>query len=239
MSVVINMPNNLKDLRSFKLSSNLSKTKFPQTRRSRVTTIASCDAEATKKLGGIFMGTALAIGIGLSAVDAANAADLSGLTPCAESKAFDKQRKKEIKALQKRQKLYEADSAPFLALQATIDRTESRFANYAKAGLLCGTDGYPHLIADPGMALKYGHAGEVFIPTIGFLYVAGYIGTVGRNYIQAVKSEKKPTEKEIIIDVPLALRLSGQGFAWPIQAIKELRNGTLTEKEENITVSPR
>lgn len=105
--------------------------------------------------------------------------------------------------------MYEKDSAPYLALQATIDRTNNRFANYAKAGLLCGTDGYPHLISDPGMALKYGHAGEVFIPTIGFLYVAGYIGTVGRNYLQAVKKEKKPTEKEIIIDVPLALSLSG------------------------------
>jgi hypothetical protein len=58
---------------------------------------------------------------------------------------------------------YEADSAPALALNATIDRTNKRFANYAKAGLLCGTDGLPHLIADPGLALKYGHAGEIFV----------------------------------------------------------------------------
>lgn len=58
---------------------------------------------------------------------------------------------------------YEADSAPALALKATIDRTEKRFANYAKAGLLCGADGLPHLISDPGLALKYGHAGEVFV----------------------------------------------------------------------------
>lgn len=58
---------------------------------------------------------------------------------------------------------YEAGSAPYLALDATIDRTNKRFANYAKANLLCGTDGLPHLIADPGLALKYGHAGEVFV----------------------------------------------------------------------------
>lgn len=58
---------------------------------------------------------------------------------------------------------YEADSAPAVALKATIDRTEKRFANYAKAGLLCGADGLPHLISDPGLALKYGHAGEVFV----------------------------------------------------------------------------
>ena len=62
---------------------------------------------------------------------------------------------------------YEADSAPALALKATIERTESRFANYAKAGLLCGNDGLPHLISDPGLALKYGHAGEVFVSTSG------------------------------------------------------------------------
>lgn len=58
---------------------------------------------------------------------------------------------------------YEADSAPALALKATMERTENRFANYAKAGLLCGNDGLPHLISDPGLALKYGHAGEVFV----------------------------------------------------------------------------
>lgn len=46
-----------------------------------------------------------------------------------------------------------------------MDRTEKRFANYAKAGLLCGADGLPHLISDPGLALKYGHAGEVFVST--------------------------------------------------------------------------
>lgn len=34
---------------------------------------------------------------------------------------------------------------------------------YAKQGLLCGTDGLPHLIADPGLALRYGHAGDVFV----------------------------------------------------------------------------
>ena len=120
-----------------------------------------------------------------------------------------------------------------------MERTESRFANYAKAGLLCGNDGLPHLISDPGLALKYGHAGEVFIPTIGFLYVAGWIGYVGRQYLNLVRGEAKPTEKEIIIDVPMALKLSAEGFGWPLRVVSELRAGTLTEKEENITISPR
>jgi len=69
------------------------------------------------------------------------------------------------------------------------------------------------------------------IPTVGFLYIAGYIGYVGRDYIKSVKSEKKPTEKEIII--------AFQGIGWPFRAIQELRAGTLTEDDSKITVSPR
>jgi photosystem I subunit 3 len=180
----------------------------------------------------------LAGALALGAAPAAHA-DVSGLTPCSQSKPYAARQKKEIKALQKRLKLYADGSAPALALQATVDRTEKRFASYAKAGLLCGTDGLPHLISDPGLALRYGHAGETLIPTIGFIYVAGWIGSVGREYIQTVAKGAKPTEKEIIIDVPLALSLAAKGAGWPAKALTELRNGTLLEKDENITISPR
>ena len=77
------------------------------------------------------------------------------------------------------------------------------------------------------------------IPTVGFLYIAGYIGYVGRDYIKEVKKEKKPTQKEIIIDVPFAIKLAFQGVGWPFRAIQELRAGTLTEDDSKITVSPR
>jgi photosystem I subunit 3 len=62
------------------------------------------------------------------------------------------------------------------------------------------------------------------IPTIVFLYVAGYIGHVGRGYIIKVKEEAKPTDKEIILDVPLALKLAFQGWAWPLAAIQVSRS---------------
>jgi hypothetical protein len=77
------------------------------------------------------------------------------------------------------------------------------------------------------------------IPTFGFLYVAGWIGYVGRNYLNAVKSRAKPTDAEIILDVPMALKMAFQGAAWPAQVVEELKRGSLTEKDENITVSPR
>lgn len=83
------------------------------------------------------------------------------------------------------------------------------------------------------------HSSCLQIPTVGFLYIAGYIGYVGRDYIKSVKSEKKPTEKEIIIDVPFAIKLAFQGIGWPFRAIQELRAGTLTEDDSKITVSPR
>merc|ERR1719387_1906372 len=170
---------------------------------------------------------------GLSDVHPA-AADISGLTPCSESKAFAKQKKQELKALQKRLSKYEAGSSPAIALKSTMERTEKRFDFYEKSGLLCGTDGLPHLIADPGFALKYGHAGDVFLPTFGFLYFAGLIGHSGRLYLKATGAK----EKEIIIDIPLAFSCIGKAIAWPIAVVGELNNDTLMEKDSNITISP-
>lgn len=95
------------------------------------------------------------------------------------------------------------------------------------------------MCSDPGLALRYGHTGDVLVPTVGFLYVAGWIGYSGTKYVQEVKNDKKPTDKEIIIDVPMAWRLLWAGLGWPIAAVAELRNGTLLEDDDNITVSPR
>jgi len=175
----------------------------------------------------------------LAPVPAYAAESINGLTPCAESKQFAKNLKKEVKALEKREKLYEAGSAPFLALEQTKARTEARFAKYAAQGLLCGDDGLPHLIADPGLAVRYGHAGEVFIPTFGFLYIAGYIGHAGRTYLKEISGRQKPTQSEIIIDVPLASSIAFKSWDWPRQAFQELASGQLLEKEENVPVSRR
>ncbi|CAM6097927.1 unnamed protein product [Calypogeia fissa] len=162
-------------------------------------------------------------------------ADVAGLTPCKESKAFAKREKTEIKKLESRLKLYAPDSAPALAIKSTVEKTKRRFAFYGDAGLLCGTDGLPHLIVDGDQA----HLGEFVYPGIVFLYIAGWIGWVGRSYLIAVRSTKKPTEKEIIIDVPLALSLLWKGAVWPFAAVRDLRNGELIEDAANITVSPR
>lgn len=180
--------------------------------------------------------TALALAAILGSSSLPALADVAGLTPCKDSQAFAKREEKEIKKLAKRLEKYAPDSAPALAINATIEKTKRRFDFYGKQGLLCGTDGLPHLIVDGDQA----HLGEFVYPGILFLYIAGWIGWVGRSYLIEIKATaKKPTEKEIIIDVPLATKLIWRGFTWPLAAISEFRNGKLIEDAANITVSPR
>lgn len=144
----------------------------------RRVSVVSCSAqESSKQAGTAVAAAALAIAFGFGQVDAAYA-DVAGLTPCSQSKAFAKRKKNEVKSLNKRLKQYEAGSAPALALQATIEKTEKRFDNYGKQGLLCGNDGLPHLIADPGLALRYGHAGDVFVSIIVLIFVHSIAYTV-------------------------------------------------------------
>merc|ERR1711879_564091 len=122
-----------------------------------------------------------------------------------------------------------------ISLNTTMENTERRFEFYAKSGLLCGSDGLPHLIADPGFAIKYGHAGDVTIPTFLFLYFAGIIGSSGRMYLEATRA----ADKEIIIDVPLALRCLTKSLFWTAYYIPVNGRGDILEKDSNITVSPR
>lgn len=102
-----------------------------------------------------------------------------------------------------------------------------RFDNYGKYGLLCGSDGLPHLIVNGDQR----HWGEFITPGILFLYIAGWIGWVGRSYLRAISGEKKPAMKEIIIDVPLASRIIFRGFIWPVAAYREFLNGDLIAKD--------
>lgn len=145
----------------------------------------------------------------------AASAEVSGLVPCRESKAFQ-QRAKEARAT-----------------TADPNSGKNRFERYSEA--YCGPEGLPHLIVDG----RLNRAGDFLIPGVLFLYIAGWIGWVGRSYLQAIKKGSNPEEKEVVIDVPLALSKMLTGFTWPLSALKELTTGELTAKEEEIPVSPR
>lgn len=162
-------------------------------------------------------------------------ADIGGLTKCSDSPAFAKRLKASVKKLEQRMSQYEADSPPALALQQQIDRTNARFAKYGRSELLCGTDGLPHLVADG----RWSHAAEFILPGFGFIYISGWIGWVGRKYLRAVSTTKNPAESEIIINVPLALKIMTTGYIWPISAWQELISGDLIAPADEVTVSPR
>ena len=57
---------------------------------------------------------------------------------------------------------------------------------------------------------------NLLIPSLLFLLIAGWIGWAGRSYVIAVRKDKSPEEKEIIIDVPLAIQCSLSGALWPL-----------------------
>lgn len=145
----------------------------------------------------------------------AASADDYGLVPCSESPAF-----------QQKSQAFRNTTADPLSGQKRAER-------YSQA--LCGPEGYPHLIVDGSLS----HAGDFLIPSLIFLYIAGWIGWVGRAYLIAVRDSGAAEMKEIIIDVPLALRMMLTGFAWPLAAFGELMSGKLTAAETDIPVSPR
>ncbi|MCL2932194.1 MAG: Photosystem I reaction center subunit III [Trichodesmium sp. MAG_R03] len=160
-----------------------------------------------------FLALVLAISLWVTCVPTASAYNL---VPCAESPLF--------------QELAED------ALPTTGDPESGtkRFERYSQQ--LCGEDdGLPHLIVDG----SWNHAGDFTIPGILFLYITGWIGWVGRSYLQEVKSGKNPEEKEIIIDVPLAIKKMLGGFLWPVLAFREYTSGQMFAKDNEITVSPR
>jgi photosystem I subunit 3 len=162
-------------------------------------------------------------------------ADIGGLTKCSESPAFNKRLKASVKKLEQRKSTFEVGSPPALALEQQIARTEARFDKYSRSELLCGTDGLPHLIADG----RWSHAAEFILPGFGFIYISGWIGWVGRKYLRAVSTTKNPAESEIIINVPLALKIMTTGYIWPISAWQELVSNELVAPKDEVTVSPR
>lgn len=162
-------------------------------------------------------------------------AEVANLQKCSDSTAFIKRQKASVKKLEQRLSTYKLDSPSALALQQQIDKTNSRFEKYSRSDLLCGTDGLPHLIADG----RWDHAAEFIVPGVGFLYISGWIGYVGRKYLRAISVTKNPAESEIVINVPLALEIMATGYIWPISIWQELIHDELIALTDGVTVSPR
>lgn len=162
--------------------------------------------------------------------------EFSALTPCGESAAFQERLQSEVDGYTARLDKFAPNSPQYKYLEAKIIATEARFNNYANSSLLCGEDGLPHLISDG----RWDHAGEFIIPSILFLYIAGWIGWVGRAYLIAVRQDQSTaTEKEIVIDTSMAIKFMLGGFLWPLAAVKEFTSGELVANDNEVPVSPR
>ena len=163
------------------------------------------------------------------------APNVGTLVDCNDSPTFKKRLDTSVKKLETRLKKYEPDSPPALALEQQIALTKSRFERYAKSDLQCGKDGLPHLIVDG----DWNHAAEFVLPGVIFIYTTGWIGWSGRKYVKTVAKTKNPAEKEIILDVPLALQIMISGYLWPMYAWREFLDGDFVAPKAEITVSPR
>ncbi len=136
-------------------------------------------------------------------------ADVAGLTLCADSPRFQER-----------------------AAAATTEQAQARFSMYSQAS--CGEDGLPRLIVDG----RFSHAGDFLIPSLLFLYMAGWIGWAGRSYMMAIRG-KGSQMKEIQIDTGLALNCALGAVKWPVDAIAQMRSGDMFTDDTHITVSPR
>ena len=54
-----------------------------------------------------------------------------------------------------------------------------------------------------------------------------------------ISNLKNPMEKEIILDIPLALKIMSSGYLWPFMAWNEFKSGNFVAQSDDITVSPR
>ena len=190
-----------------------------------------------KRLFALILVISLWFGVSLAATPAAYAEfSFNILTPCATSPAYQERLASEVDGYTARLATFKAGSEPAAYLTGKIAQTEARFAKYAQGGLLCGEDGLPHLITDG----RLDRLGEFTIPALMFLYIAGWIGWVGRAYLIAIRKDKATAQqKEILIDLPLAVKFMLTGFAWPLAALKEFGTGELVVPENEVTVSPR
>jgi photosystem I subunit 3 len=162
-------------------------------------------------------------------------AAFENLTPCKTSPAFAKRLKNAVKKLDNRLKLYTPESKEAEFLNKEIAATKARFERYGESGLLCGKEGLPRIIATG----QFDRANEFVIPGIMFLYITGWIGWVGRKYLRYASTQNNAFENEIIINVPVALKIMNSGFLWPVDAWKEFTSGDLLADDDDVTVSPR
>lgn len=147
------------------------------------------------------------------------------LEKCKDNKKFHKRYKDQRYKKEKRQKSYAVGSAIYNRYVDKLASINKREEVYGER--YCGKmDGLPRVIATGERGIK----GGVITPALMFLYTAGWIGWAGRSYLIRTRS----VEKEIAIDVPLAVTCMASGFAWPVAAWQDIVNGEMVVPDSEI-----
>jgi photosystem I subunit 3 len=152
----------------------------------------------------------------------------ANMVPCKDSKKYHKKFKDEVYKSQQRQKKYPKGGVVWNRWEAKIAQTKRVEEGYGTR--LCSSkDGLPRTIASGELNVR----GSIVIPSLIFLYTAGWIGWAGRAYL--IRTQDKM--KEIQIDVPLAVVCMASGFAWPVAAWQDIVNGKFVLKDEDVYTS--
>jgi photosystem I subunit 3 len=143
---------------------------------------------------------------------------------CKNNKKYQKKAKDRMYKLDQKQKQYTPGTGIYNFFFKKKELLQARIDAYG--GRYCGKkDGIPRTVATGELV-----RGGVVVPGLLFLYTAGWIGWAGRSYLQRTGDP----EKEIYIDVPLALTCMGSGFAWPVNAWKEIVDGKMAVPNDQI-----
>ena len=103
------------------------------------------------------------------------------LVDCEKSPAFTKRLNTSVKKLEGRLAKYKEGTPPYLALQEQINQTKTRFDRYGKSGLVCGTDGLPHLLL---MVISRMLLNLLFPVFYSYIQLVGLVGLVASTYKQ-------------------------------------------------------
>jgi len=138
------------------------------------------------------------------------------LNMCKDNKKYHKNFKDQLYKIQKKQKQFPDGSSVFVRYQQQVDLLKLK--EEALGNRYCGLkDGFPRTIVTGETDVR----GSAVWPAAVFLYTAGWIGWSGRSYLMRTNS----IEKELYIDVPLALTCMASGFSWPVQATQSITSG--------------
>lgn len=148
-------------------------------------------------------------------------------SPCGENKKFKKKNKDRIQSAEKRMSKIAPGTVVHTWWKERVERFQRMETNWANRWCDKQT-GLPIVLTT-----FTNERGAIWVPSAIFLYTAGWIGWAGRSYLQRTQD----AQKEIFIDVPLAVMCMASGFSWPVTAWQEIVDGKMAVPSEDLPLN--